>query len=284
MNWTTLGFEKNKQYFERLLLEENLGQAYLLTGQEMIGKKTFALDLVKLANGFLGEQVNDPDLIFLDREKGLGIDQIRTLKHFLYLRPYSGRYRIALIDEADSMGGEAANALLKVLEEPPASSLILLITANRRSLLPTIFSRTMEIKFSPHPRAQLLAHLSKMGLNQKQAEFLADFANGRLGLAYRLQQGNQFKEIRKNLEHFNDLAQADYYTRLAFAEKIFAPKTEIDPQGLLLNWMFYLRSDFSKGLKVNRPVLLRKMLETNMILSKSQYNHRLALENLLLSL
>lgn len=284
MTWTVAGFEKNKRYFEKLLAEQALAHAYLFTGQEMIGKRTFALDLARIANGFLGDSAHDPDRLILDRGRGMGIDEVRTLRRFLSLRPYVGRYRLVIIDEAEGLREEAASALLKVLEEPPASALIFLISANPRALLPTIFSRTMEIKFAPHPREELIGYLGKMDLSRQQAEFLADFANGRLGLAYRLQQSNGFKDIRKNLEQFHDLTQSDYYGRLVFAEKIFAPTLIIDPLALLLNWMFYLRSDFSKRLKINRSVLLRKMIETHNILSKPQYNHRLAFENLLLML
>ncbi|MDO8495497.1 MAG: hypothetical protein Q7S32_03175 [bacterium] len=282
--WKTLGFEKNKKYFEQALAENSLSHAYLFSGQEMIGKKTFALELARKVNNFPGEQSNDPDLLMMNSESGLGIEEVRKVKNFLSLRPYAGRFRVVLIDEAERLGVEAGNALLKVLEEPPVSALILLVTSSARAVLATIFSRAMEIKFSPHSREQLISYLAKMDLNSKQAEFLADFANGRLGLAYRLQQANSFKDIRKNLEQFNALVEGNYYTRLAFAEKVFAPKTEAKPRALLLNWMFYLRSDFSKSLKINRSALLRKMLEIDNILVKPQYNHRLAFENLMLSL
>lgn len=283
-DWTVLGFDKNKAYFKKLLAAGELAHAYLFTGQEMIGKKTFALDLARLINNFSGKSVNDPDLFMLDRERGWGIEQARDLKQWLNLRPYAGQRRIALIDEAEHLGEEAASALLKVLEEPPTSALIVLVSAHPGKILPTITSRTIAIKFAPLAHAEVVIFLEEMGLNKKQAEFLADFANGRLGLAYRLQESGSFKDIRSHLEKFNELLESNYFTRLTFAEKVFNPKTEINSQALLLNWMFYLRSDLSKRLKVNRPNLLRKILETNNILTKPQYNHRLAFENLLLNM
>ena len=88
--------------------------------------------------------------------------------------------------------------------------------------------------------------------------------------------------MTRGAAQFNELTKSPYYSRLAFAEKIFSSKIQTDPRPLLLNWMFYLRSDLSRGLKINRLALLRKMLEINTILSKPQYNHRLAFENLLL--
>lgn len=284
MSWTVLGFEKNKAYFEKLLATGELAHAYLFTGQEMIGKKTFALDLARLINNFSGEYLHDPDLFILDEKQGWGIERVRELKQWLNLRPYAGLRRIVIIDEAEKMGEEAASALLKVLEEPPSSALLLLVSAHPGKVLPTIASRTIVLKFAPLAHVEAVTFLEGIGLNKKQAEFLADFANGRLGLARRLQQSGAFKDIRSHLEQLNELLKANYFARLIFAEKFFGSKTEVNSQAILLNWMFYLRSDLSKGLKVNRARLLHKMLETHNILTKPQYNHRLAFENLLLSI
>lgn len=279
-----LGFQKNKKYFKNLIAKGGLSHAYLFSGQEMIGKKTFALALAKQLNGFAGDRRNDPDLFFLDTQTKMGIEQIRDLKSFLSLKPYAGKYRVAIIDDAHNLGVEAANALLKALEEPPASSLLMLVTAYPKALLPTIASRMVEIRFAPHSREDMLGHLSVLGLTVAQAEFLADFANGQLGLAYRLKERNAFKNIRQDLEEFNRLLAGPVHDRLAFAEKLFAKDAEADPRTLVLNWLFYLRSDFSKKLKVNRTSLLKRLLTVNNLLTKPQYNHRLIFENLLLSL
>ncbi|MDP3731323.1 MAG: hypothetical protein Q8R34_02410 [bacterium] len=201
MAWQTFGFENIKKYFERAVGEDSTEHSYLFSGQEMIGKKTFALEL---ASHIQGSPVNraalymDPDLLMLGNE-GVSIDDIRNLKSFLGFKPYSSRYKIVIVDDAHQMGEAAANAMLKVLEEPPAHSLIILISANPQALLPTIYSRCVEIKFAPHPRTELLKYLEQMDLNQAQAEFLADFSNGRLGLAYRLKEKNALQYIKKNL-------------------------------------------------------------------------------------
>ena len=268
--------------------------AYLFSGQEMIGKKTFAMELVEhlgaqsLSQGstFLKIQGRtlEPDLLVLGKES-VGIDEIRKLKNFLSLKPYASKYKVAIIDNAHQMSAEAANAMLKVLEEPPAHSLIILISANPQALLPTVYSRCVEIKFAPHPRDKLLKYLGKLGLSGKQTEFLADFSNGRLGLAHRLKENDSFKNIKKNLEDFNKLLKSNLNDRIKFAEKSLAgndaPGQAIE---LLLYWMFYLRSDFSKKLKINRARVLRNLLETRQTLSHSQFNARLALENLLINL
>src|SRR3989344_420293 len=298
MLWQTLGFENIKRYFEKATAEDSLEHAYLFSGQEMIGKRTFAMELTAMLLDS-GEQsffsasskklfpsaliTSSPDLLLLENQAG--IDEIRKFKKFLSLKPYSSKYKIAIIDNAHQMGAEAANAMLKVLEEPPAHSLIILISANPQALLPTIYSRCMEIKFAPHPRIELLKHLEGLDLTRAQAEFLADFSNGRPGLAYRLKEKDAFKDIKKHLEDFNKLLRLGLNERMKFAEKVLAGDNGSDDAvELLLYWMFYLRSNFSNKLKINRAQVLRNLLETRQILSKSQFNHRLALENLLINL
>ncbi len=283
MNWQTLGFDLNKTFFEKAVRENLLSHAYLFTGQEMIGKKTFALDLARLVTGF--DVLNsNPNLFLLGGNIAITIDQIRDFKKFLSLKPYSGDYKVGIIDDCHLMGAEAANAILKVLEEPSGHSLIILITSNYGQLLKTIYSRCEEIKFSPHPKLQLLKYLGGLGLNQKQSQFLADFSNGRLGLAYRMRDDDSFKNIKKTLEEFNKILKSDINERLNFAERIFKKEEPESVSPMILNWLFYLRSDLSKNLKINRAQALRKIIEVGYILSKPQYNHRLAFENLLVSL
>ncbi|TSC75205.1 MAG: DNA polymerase III subunit delta' [Parcubacteria group bacterium Gr01-1014_44] len=350
MLWQTFGFENIKKYFVPILFpteselqnrgssisnipilkkieddeigkkaieQDSLEHAYLFSGQEMIGKRTFALELTQyllwevsrgksaipptldprlVAREFSSRCMADlptvstwpldnfiPNLLLLENQ--VGIDEIRKLKSFLSLKPYAGRYKIAIIDNAHKMGVEAASAILKVLEEPPAHSLIILVSANPQALLPTIYSRCVEIKFAPHPRTELLKYLSKLGLSGVQAEFLTDFSNGRLGLAYRLKEKDAFKDIKKNLECFNQLLRLGLNDRMKFAEKVLTGDNGSEQAvELLLYWMFYLRSDFSKNLKINRAKVLRNILETRQILSQPQFNQRLALENLLINL
>src|SRR3989344_3958708 len=169
MTWQTFGFENIKKYFEKAMAEDSLEHSYLFSGQEMIGKRVFALELgyfLKRPEAEWGHfferrrekvcpprplEIFNPDLFMLGDEN-TGIDQVRNLKKFLSLKPYSSRYKVAIIDNANQMGVEAANAMLKVLEEPPAHSLIILISANPQALLPTIYSRCVDIQFAPHPR------------------------------------------------------------------------------------------------------------------------------------
>jgi len=184
--------------------------------------------------------------------------------------------------------------LLKVLEEPAADSLLILISAYPKLLPATILSRCQIIMFSPHTHTQIEKHLQSIGLNQHQADWLAQFSNGQIGWAISLQQRGDLTKIRTYLEQFDQLAKASIDERLAFAEKFFTGKKNASEEGewspghqvaeRLLYWLFYLRSPLAKKLKIDKIKVLRDLLSTRQYLLSPQYNHRLVFENFLLGI
>jgi len=97
---------------------------------------------LKLAESFLGKTVlNHPDFFLLEDQSSIKISHVRELQHQLSLKPYTAPFKVALINEADKLTLPAQHALLKTLEEPPASSVIILTAPNKETLLPTIVSR-----------------------------------------------------------------------------------------------------------------------------------------------
>jgi DNA polymerase-3 subunit delta' len=107
------------------------------------------------------------------------LDDIRALKRDLSMTSYEGHGIVALILEADRMKAEAANALLKILEEPPAQTLLLLTAASLDSILPTIVSRCQPVRLLNLARAQIVAALQdKHGAPVERAQFIAKLANG----------------------------------------------------------------------------------------------------------
>lgn len=145
-------YEKQKKYFENLLQKDNLSHAYLFAGQDSAGKKMFAEDICTLLTGKGFENNPDVKLIQPDREKDIYkiyIENIRDLKLFMSFKPYSSVYKIAVIDDVDVITIEAANAMLKILEEPPKNSLLILLTSKPRLLPETIISRCEKIIFPP---------------------------------------------------------------------------------------------------------------------------------------
>jgi len=116
--------------------------------------------------------------------RGVAIDQVRDLKRDAAYPPYEGRRKICIIEETEQMRAEAANSLLKVLEEPPTSMVIVLITESTEALLPTLVSRAQLVRFTP-VSAEVIAQalVARLGVPAERARFLAEMSGGRIGAA-----------------------------------------------------------------------------------------------------
>lgn len=200
--------------------------ALLFVGQEGIGKKLFALELARALNCTAPQGVeacgscsacrrilqlnyhtssNENDLIQMiwtdHRDVGLmvapkrvlKVDQMRQIEREANYRPVEGRARVFLIDEVERFNDSSANALLKVLEEPPSTSHLILITARPAMLLPTILSRCQMIRFSPLSPAEIEAYL----INNK----LADPVSARIRA--RTAEGSIARALSGDLNTFN---------------------------------------------------------------------------------
>ena len=178
MAWSEiLGHEKNVQRFADSLRRNRLASTFLFVGPTGVGKRAFAL---KLAQGLLCESGEDsidpcnqcpscqqvsasthPDLIQVSRPAGKAFIPVelfigdkehrrqRGLCHDIGLKPFSGKRKIAIIDDADFLNVEGANSLLKTLEEPPPNSVLILIGTSEQQQLSTIVSRSQIIRFAP---------------------------------------------------------------------------------------------------------------------------------------
>lgn len=191
----------------------NLHHAWLITGQNGIGKASLAWRFAKTMlsgsslhpdlplDGDQGvlkriEALTEPRLISVTRpydEKAkrlrtaITVDEIRNLKQFFTLSVTDGGWRVAIIDAADELNPAASNALLKLLEEPPKRSLILLICHQGAKLLPTIKSRTRNLRLHPLAPQNLDAALTQAGYDfDTQEEALAELSQGSIGMAIRL--------------------------------------------------------------------------------------------------
>lgn len=180
-----IGHKAQLRVLENHLQKKDFVQSYLFVGREGLGKREIALRFIgHLLNLESKEKITKhPDVKILDREKVIKIDEIRALKHHLHLQPYWGSYKITFIPEAERMNIPAANSFLKVLEEPPGKSILILTAKSEKSLLPTIVSRCQILKFYSVPEKQIEKFLLQKGVSGQKARLITRFAHGLPGYA-----------------------------------------------------------------------------------------------------
>lgn len=154
-----------KAQTEELFRAGKHAHAYLFCGEMETAKET-ALSCAYIATGSAGSlQVGEesggdgfnPDLLivsFAEGEQGVSIDQVRDIRRFLSLEPYFGNQRVVVIEQSERMKNEASSALLKILEEPPAKSAIILLSGESQLILGTILSRVQRVDFPDAKRKQ----------------------------------------------------------------------------------------------------------------------------------
>jgi DNA polymerase-3 subunit delta' len=202
-HWPVYGHEWAANYLHKALLNQRLRQAYLMVGIPSIGKMQFARALAMALNCTHEDPIrrpcgecrscrlvnsgNHPDMIYseLDASTGsLKIEVLRDVMKRLALRPYESRYRIAIIPDFDHAKGQAQDAILKTLEEPPDHAVILLLATSTEPILPTILSRCQKVYLRPVPLDTLQDILvSSYGAAPDQAQLLARLSGGRIGWA-----------------------------------------------------------------------------------------------------
>lgn len=198
-----------------LLRRGALPQATLFRGPEGVGKKTLALALAALANckkpagtdlcGQCGSCVKaaagyHPDILLFPPDRNLiRIEVMREMNREVQFRPFEGKLRFFLIDQAEKMNQEAANSILKTLEEPPETSRIVLMSAFPDRLLPTIRSRCQTFCLYPLKRDQVEAYLRDHSAGGNE-ELRAAFADGSIGKALALNLEQIIQERRWMLD------------------------------------------------------------------------------------
>lgn len=190
-----LGNERAKNILSRALTRGKVPHSLLFYGPKGVGKKETALTLAKAMICLNGDKdscekcracraVNKekhPDVIEIIPKGGsFKIDEIRNLKKAAYLKPLMGKKRFFLIEQAEKMREDQASTLLKVLEEPPDFTHIILITTAVHLILPTIRSRCQMISFSSIPRDAIHKFLLEKGLEKEKARLISLLVRGDL--------------------------------------------------------------------------------------------------------
>lgn len=197
MMWSAIsGHKRQIDRLRKALETKRLANAWLFTGLSGTGKKLVAETFVSALfcasrPDACGTCVSctkirnraHPDVFFVEpRTEKILIEQVRELQKELRFHPLEGVAKVTVIDDADAMTEAAANSLLKILEEPPADTHFILVTAFPHRLLPTIRSRCQQISFSPLTSGEIEGYLvSKKGLEKDEAARLARISQGSIG-------------------------------------------------------------------------------------------------------
>jgi DNA polymerase-3 subunit delta' len=256
-NWPIIGHQKIVKFLQKSIKNNKISHAYLFYGPKNVGKKTvakyFALSLIcqdqkrpclKCENckAFLKDVY--PDAFWIRKEKGkknISIDQIRELKEKISLATFTNSYKIIIIVNAEEMTNEAANSFLKVLEEPPLKTVIILVANSLKGIPLTIISRCQLLKFGLIPKEEIVKYLKEeFNLNEKKAKEIAYLSLNRIGLATKFSKDEEF--FKNYLESQNDLIkileEKEIEKRLKIVEKILKNK---DIKTTIFNWQVLIR-------------------------------------------
>jgi DNA polymerase-3 subunit delta' len=216
-----------------------------------------------------------PDLAIVQADQiggTLKVDQVRELQRGLALSPYEAPYRVAVLLRFEEANPNAANALLKTLEEPNPQVVLIVTAQDAESLLPTIVSRCEVIRLRPLPIDMVKEGLqSRWGMPPEQAQLLAHVSRGRPGYALYLHQHPEALELRQTwLDHHRNMLKASRVERFAYADDITDFKKEKS----------YVREGFQIWLTLWRDVMLLTAGASTPVtnLDRSEEIHALAKE------
>lgn len=242
-----IGQESIKDHFLNALKTEKISHAYIVNGEKAAGKefiaKIFAASLQCENDGvdpcghchscIQVKTENQPDIIRITHEKPntISVEDIRRqINNDVAIKPYSSRYKIYIINEAEKMTVQAQNAILKTLEEPPAYVIILLLTTNCNSFLPTILSRCVTLNLKPVSDGLVRKFLmEELQVPDYKAEICVAFARGNIGKAKALAVSEEFDNVKAEalslLKYIQDMEIQEI---VAAIKKISEYKLEIN--------------------------------------------------------
>lgn len=209
-----IGHEQIIENLKNAICYEKISHAYIFNGPDLSGKKmlaeAFAMALQCEKEQSFGcmechscKQAishNHPDIIYVSHEKPntIGVDDIRTqVNSDIGIKPYSSKYKIYIIDEAEKMNPQAQNALLKTIEEPPSYGILMLLTTNADGFLQTILSRCITLNLRGVKTEVIKKHLMT---HYQKPDYLADicatFSQGNVGKAIQLAASEEFNVLK----------------------------------------------------------------------------------------
>ena len=223
------------QILQGMLRREQIPHAFIFSGIEGIGKRTTAASFVKALNcremaadfcdaclscRKLERQVH-PDCQTIEPEKNIiKIEQIRSLQADISFKPLEGKKRAVIIDQAEKLNAQAANCLLKTLEEPPEDTVLILISMGTAGMLPTVLSRCQHIRFSPLGDEEILQLLCLRGIDRPKAQQILPHARGSIKRALFLAETDFLARRSETAELISRGLSADAESMLSLAKRL----------------------------------------------------------------
>ena len=222
-----IGQEQLKEHLQNAIAMNKVSHAYIINGERSSGKefvaKVFAAALQCERGGtepcgechscIQAKSGNQPDIIFVSHDKpnSIGVEDIRAqINNDIGIKPYSSPRKVYIMNEGEKMTVQAQNALLKRLEEPPEYAVILILTANVDSLLPTILSRCVVLNMKPVPDHKVKKYLmEELEIPDYKANICVAFARGNIGKAKMLASSEEFEKVKEEavtlVKYINDM-------------------------------------------------------------------------------
>lgn len=294
-----IGNERAAEILERSYENGKLAHAYLFEGPGCLGKKKLALGFCELILGRNERNIeNNLDLIILYPDKNsrqITVEEIRELEKKLSLYPYCSKYKIAIIEQADRMSKAAANALLKTLEEPNATAIIILITSNSGNIPETIKSRCQTLKFFPVNEKLLKKALIDKTGDCLKIEKIIEISVGRPEKALELASNEKkIDELVENINKLDIVINSCENERIVEAA-IISGRELNETINMLDLWTIRLRKSMINCCKSDDDLKKRHKLsevkriidiisKTKKDLLTKNVNYKLAIENLFLNM
>lgn len=272
-NWDLTGHEWAVDMLKKHVIHGTTRHAYLFCGPPGLGRRTLALRFAQALNcptpaepgipcgtcrdckQIESMQHADLTVIQADAEGGiLKVDQIRESRKLLSLKPYQSKYRIALFLRFQEANDNAANALLKTLEEAPSYAVLILTADNPEQLLPTIVSRCEVLRLRPLSIEEVQKDLKTRGVDRERARLIAHISGGRPGYARCLVEDESLLDKRE--ERLNDLLTllpASRVEKFAYADKLSRDKDSM--RQAILFWLSYWRDVMLRTAQAETPLV-----------------------------
>jgi DNA polymerase-3 subunit delta' len=272
-NWNLVGHEWAVDMLKKHVVNGTTRHAYLFAGPPGLGRRTLALRFARALNcptpieaGVPCGQCRDcrqiaamqhADLTVVQAEAEgavLKVDQIREARKTLILKPYQSNYRVALFLRFHEANDNAANALLKTLEEAPSYAVLILTADNPEQLLPTIVSRCEVLRLRPLRVEEVQRELETRGLETSRAKLIAHLSGGRFGYALRLLEDGSLLERRdERLNDLHHLISASRVEKFAYAEKLARDRESM--RQVIVLWLAYGRDLLLRAARAGTPLV-----------------------------